>query len=938
MLNHRRFTFERLEARRVLSAVSIPVDVTAEPSGQVVVPVEISDSEDVRGVEIEISYDTDLLDADDDSVTAGAVWEDAGADVVVNVDDDAGTIVAWVSAAAGLESLSGSLLDIEFTVSSDAVVGETTDIDLVEVIINEEEIAVDPEPEAGADTTDGLITFVEADDSDDDSDDDDDDDDGEGDIAEADSLSGYVYIDRDGDGIRDSGESGVPGVQITLTGIDTSGAAVTLRAFTDGNGSYSFTDLAPGTYQLAERQPVAMSDGQDSTNAPGAMVADDNIANIVLEGGEFHTKNNFGEAGLFPEYISIRMFFASAPSPEECLLDTIVFAEEYAGNVDLADAIRNGDISFAEANTAPAANDDTYSVVAGNVLTVDVGAGVLTNDADTDGDSLIATIVDSPTNGSLTLNSDGSFVYTPNDDFVGSEAFTYRAYDGQLYSNTATATITVAEQNTAPNAASDTYSVNEDATLNIGASTGVLMNDGDADGDLLTATLVSTPANGTVTLDSAGSFTYTPDANFHGVDSFTYLASDGSADSDVTTVTITVASVNDTPVASSDAYLIDEDDTLSIDSESGLLANDSDSDGDMLAATLLSTPASGEVVLDTDGSFSYTPDTNFYGTDSFTYRAHDGEAHSAVTTVTITVVSINDAPAAADDSYTVDEDDTLSIDSDSGVLANDADADGDDLTANVVSSPSHGTLSLSADGSFTYVPNTGYSGTDSFTYEANDGASDSSQATVTIAVVDVNHAPAGVDDTYSMDEDTVLAVDAIFGVLGNDTDTDGDTLTATLVDLPAHGDITLNSDGSFTYTPEIDFAGSDSFTYAVSDGFSDSDLATVSLSVADVDDPAAIVLPIEFIDSANVAQRPVGETIEFTVKAEDIDDETPVFQLDLESSGIPDGAALPTIDSSSGEFQWTPTATGEFEIRVIVINEDGEANQESFPLEVISGD
>ena len=93
---------------------------------------------------------------------------------------------------------------------------------------------------------------------------------------------------------------------------------------------------------------------------------------------------------------------------------------------------------------------------------------------------------------------------------------------------------------------------------------------------------------------------------------------------------------------------------------------------------------------------------------------------------------------------------------------------------------------------------------------------------------------------------------------------------------------------------------------------------------------------MEFTDSANVAQRSVGQAIEFTVDVEDVDNETLVFQLDLESSGIPDGAALPTIDSSSGSFQWTPTATGEFEIRVIVINEDGEANQETFPLEIIS--
>jgi ELWxxDGT repeat protein/VCBS repeat-containing protein len=655
-------------------------------------------------------------------------------------------------------------------------------------------------------------------------------------------LSGYVFIDADGDGIRDAGEYGVPGVQVTLTGTDTAGNAVNRTSLSQGDGSYLFDGLASGTYQLTERQPMAMADSLDSTTVPDAVLGNDQITNIVLDGGDVYAENNFGELGLYAEYVSITMFFASAPAPEQCLLDTVIYAEELAGNTELADAIRSGEIDFeTESTSAPVASADAYSTTENTVLTINASSGVLVNDLDSDGDSLAATIVTPASNGSIALSADGSFVYAPGDGFFGTDTFTYRAYDGQNLSNTVTVTITVADSNAAPTSLGDSYSVNEDAILTIDSATGVLTNDSDPDGDTLSATMVSGPANGTL-------------------------------------------------------------------------------------------------LLNTDGSFSYTPNAEFYGTDTFTYQAGDGSLSSATSTVTITVADVNDAPTASDDAYSVDENATLSIDSASGVLANDSDADGDDLTAGVVGSPSHGTLSLSADGSFTYVPNAGYSGTDSFTYEANDGASDSNQATVSIAVADVNDAPVGVNDTYSVDEDTVLAVDAVFGVLGNDTDADGDPLTATLVDLPAHGDITLNSDGSFTYTPEIDFAGSDSFTYTASDGFSDSELSTVSLSVADVDDPAAIVLPVEFIDSANVAQRSVGETIEFTVKAEDIDDETPVFQLDLESSGIPDGAALPTIDSSSGAFQWTPTATGAFEICVIVINEGGEANQESFPLEVISGD
>ena len=153
-------TFETLDARRMLSAVSIPVDLTAEPSGQVVVPVEIDDAEYVRAVEIEINCDTELLDADNSSVTAGSIWTGTSAEVVANVDDSAGNIVVWIFAAEGLDAVSGNLVEIEFTASSDAVGGESTTIDLANVEINENAITLQAQPQPGIDSTDGLITFV----------------------------------------------------------------------------------------------------------------------------------------------------------------------------------------------------------------------------------------------------------------------------------------------------------------------------------------------------------------------------------------------------------------------------------------------------------------------------------------------------------------------------------------------------------------------------------------------------------------------------------------------------------------------------------------------------------------------------------------------------------------------------------------------------------
>jgi len=299
-------------------------------------------------------------------------------------------------------------------------------------------------------------------------------------------------------------------------------------------------------------------------------------------------------------------------------------------------------------------------------------------------------------------------------------------------------------------------------------------------------------------------------------------------DSNVATVAITVNPVNDPPVAADDAYSVDEDEVLTV-AVPGVLANDTDPEGDPLTAVLVSDVSKGTLVLSSTGSFEYTPDPDFNGADSFTYKANDGAADSNIATVTITVNPVNDAPVAGDDAYSVDEDEVLTV-AVPGVLGNDTDPDGDALTAILVSGPSNGTLTLNADGSFVYTPDADSSGTDGFTYKANDGAADSNIATVTITVNPVNDAPVAVDDAYAAAQNATLPV-AAPGVLANDTDPDGDALTAILVSGASNGTLTLNADGSLVYTPDADFNGTDSFTYKANDGALDSNVATVTISV-----------------------------------------------------------------------------------------------------------
>lgn len=335
------------------------------------------------------------------------------------------------------------------------------------------------------------------------------------------------------------------------------------------------------------------------------------------------------------------------------------------------------------------------------------------------GDPLEFTIVDQPMYGSVTLVGTTA-TYTPDLNFNGEDSFTFIANDGTIDSNLAVVTITVTSVNDAPVAVEDAYTVAEDGQKVV-AAPGVLGNDTDPDGDMLTAVLVGTPetAHGYIALAQDGSFMYTPDANFHGEDSFIYKAFDGTAYSEETTVTITVTSINDAPVAVEDAYTTDEDTVLTVLVIDGVLANDTDVDGDTLTAVLVSDVSNGTLALADDGSFVYTPNANYFGSDSFTYKASDGTLESEPVTVTITVGLVNDWVVANDDEYETMAGVTLEIAA-PGVLVNDVLLDPNEtVTLEVLVQPAGGTVTLNNDGSFTYVPNAGFFGVDTFEYQLN---------------------------------------------------------------------------------------------------------------------------------------------------------------------------------------------------------------------------
>ncbi len=236
-------------------------------------------------------------------------------------------------------------------------------------------------------------------------------------------------------------------------------------------------------------------------------------------------------------------------------------------------------------------------------------------------------------------NAARTIVVTPtvaNPSLSNTATATATTTDPVPANNSATASTVVNAANRAPGAGNDGYAVDEDTVLSVGAP-GILGNDSDLDGNLLTALLVGGPAHGSVVLNPNGSFSYTPGANFNGSDSFTYKANDGALDSNVATVSIAVSPVNDAPVAGDDAYGVAESTSLAV-AAPGVLTNDTDVEGGALGAVLVAGPAQGTLALNANGSFAYTPAAGSApGSVSFTYKANDGSLDSNVATVRIAI-------------------------------------------------------------------------------------------------------------------------------------------------------------------------------------------------------------------------------------------------------------------------------------------------------------
>nr|WP_229626037.1 tandem-95 repeat protein [Vibrio parahaemolyticus] len=479
---------------------------------------------------------------------------------------------------------------------------------------------------------------------------------------------------------------------------------------------------------------------------------------------------------------------------------------------------------------------------------------VLGNDTFEGADKVVSLDAEnSPKNGTVIVNSDGTVMYTPDDNYVGEDAFTYIVTSGGVSEST-TVEVNVTPVNDAPVAKNDISTTQEDTAVTID----VLSNDTDVDGDKLSIESVSVPKEqGTVEVVD-GKLVFTPAENFNGDAEITYTVTDGAL-TDQATVKVTVNAVNDTPVVESniaDQTLAEDFTPYTIDLNTAF--SDVDNvDGEL---TFSVSGNSNIQVAIVNGIATITPTADWNGSEILTFTATDPSGESISQTVNFTVAPVADIVA---DSVTVVEETPTII----KVLGNDT-FEGDDkvVSLDTNNGPANGTVSINPDGSVTYTPNDNYHGTDSFTYIVTSGGV-SESTTVSVDVTPVNDVPVAKDDIATTQEDTAVTID----VLPNDSDMDGDKLSIQSASVPeAQGKVEI-VEGKLVFTPSENFNGDAEITYTITDGQL-TDEAKVTVTVNPVNDaPTIKVDAVESIteDAVNTDTVVAALTVRDTDTPED---------------------------------------------------------------------
>ncbi|EJG0705958.1 tandem-95 repeat protein [Vibrio parahaemolyticus] len=554
-------------------------------------------------------------------------------------------------------------------------------------------------------------------------------------------------------------------------------------------------------------------------------------------------------------------------------------------------------------NDAPNAENDVITTEEDTAVTIDV----LVNDSDVEGDALSIQSASVPSEQGSVDIVDGKLVFTPAENFNGEATITYIVTDGDL-TDEAKVTVTVTPVNDSPVAVDDTTSIQEDTAVTID----VLTNDTDVDGDKLSIESASVPKEqGTVEVVD-GKLVFTPVENFNGDAEITYIVTDGQL-TDEAKVTVTVNPVNDAPTIKVDAVESITEDAVSTDTVvATLTVRDTDTPEDQLTVSLENNSngyfvlVGDEVKLTQAGVDAVNNDELNLKDLTISASVSDGVNPTANDSDSLIVNRVNDAPtvenAIADQELSEDFA-TYTID------LNDAFKDSDSALNFSVSGNSN-VLVLIENGIATISPTADWNGSETLTFTATDPNGESISQTVNFTVAPVADIVA---DKATVVEDTPT----IIKVLGNDTfEDDGKVVSLDTNNGPANGTVSVNPDGSVTYTPNDNNVGKDTFTYVVTSG-GVSESTTVEVNVTPVNDA-----PVAKDDIATT-QEDTAVTIDVLPNDTDVDGD----KLSIQSASVPE--AQGKVEIVDGKLVFTPAENFNGHAEIIYTVTDGELTDEA---------
>ncbi|MCG7985255.1 MAG: Ig-like domain-containing protein [Candidatus Thiodiazotropha lotti] len=595
----------------------------------------------------------------------------------------------------------------------------------------------------------------------------------------------------------------------------------------------------------------------------------------------------------------------------------------------------------------PTANADTISLAEGGTATTLVGgsATVLNNDTGLDDTPVTVSLVTDVSYGALSLNSDGTFSYTHNGSENFTDSFTYRVTDNDGDMADASVTINVTPvSDTTPLANMDNISLTEGGTATslVGGSITVLNNDTNLADTPVTVSLVSDVNYGTLSLNSDGTFSYTHNDSENFTDSFTYRVTDNDGQTSDATVNITITPVSDTlPVANDDSLSLAQGGTATTltGGSATVLNNDTGLSDTPATVSLVTDVTNGTLILNGDGTFSYTHDGSSNLLDAFTYRITDNDGQTSDASVSISINPAVDAiPTANADTISLTEGSTATtlVGGSATVLNNDTGLDDTPVTVSLVTDVNYGTLTLNSDGTFSYAHDGSNNLTDSFVYRVTDSDGDSSETTVVINVISNNSAPVASDLAITVLENGIYS-----GNLPPALDDDGNRVIYQLETIPTQGSVTVEDDGRFSYSPDADYHGPDSFVFTVRDASGNQNSYLVEISVISVND--APVISSHGASEHAVLSVEENSTFVTQITADDPDNDTLSFVIE---SGADLGSF--TIDPLSGELRYSDAPDVEnpvdadqdnlYQIRVLVSDGNGGTDSQLLTIEVTDVD